>query len=457
MDYDEFLASKKIEVRPSGFDIDPLDLNSMLFDFQKDIVKWALKKGKAAIFAGTGLGKTLVQLEWAKHIVNYAGGKILIVSPLAVAEQTKREGSKLGINVNVCKSDNDIKDGINITNYDRLHLFDAKKFVGVVLDESSILKSFEGKIRNNIIESFRYTPYKLACTATPAPNDHMELGNHAEFLGVMNRTEMLATYFVHDGGKTSQWRLKGHAVKPFWEWVASWAVMLTLPSDLGYKDNGFRLPPLNIHQVVVNRNGYRIKKSLSITERRDARRSSLDSRVKAAADLANNFDEPVIIWCDLNVESDMLASAIKNSVEVRGSQDSDIKASLLEKFGNGEVQKLISKAKIAGFGLNWQHCSKIVFVGISDSFESYYQAVRRCWRFGQKKPVDVYVITSEAEGAVVENIRRKEEDFSKMLSGMIAATQQITASNIRSTFREYDQYKPTLPMIIPQWLYTQTT
>ncbi len=456
MNYTEFLASKKIEVKPSGFTVEQSNINPLLFQFQKDIVSWSLQKGKSCIFAGTGLGKTLMQLEWAKHVRDHIDGNVLIVAPLAVVEQTKREGQKIDVNINICKYKSDVIDGINITNYERLDNFDVDEFDGVVLDESSILKSFEGKIRTNIINKFNNTPFKLACTATPSPNDTMELMNHAEFVGVMTRTEALSLWFVHDGGETQKWRLKGHAVKSFWEWVASWAVMLNLPSDLGYEDNGFKLTPLNISQIVVDDDGYMIREAKTLTDRRDARRNSLDKRIKKASDIANSFDEPVIVWCDLNIESEMLRKNIKDSIEVKGSQDSEYKADMLNKFSKQEYMKLISKPSIAGFGMNWQHCSKMIFTGLSDSFEQYYQAVRRCWRFGQTKPVDVYVITSKAEGAVVKNIERKEKEFNEMLSGMIAATQEITKKNIRATYRNVDEYIPTVEMTVPSWLVSET-
>ena len=281
--YNEFLKGKRISIKSSGFDV--TDISDHLFDFQRDIVKWAVKKGKCAVFAGTGLGKTLMQLEWAKHIHAHEDKPVLILAPLAVASQTVAEGIKFGIAVTLCRSQDDIVNGVNITNYDMLHKFEPDKFCGIVLDESSILKSFTGKVRNQIIESFAMTPFKLACTATPAPNDHMELGNHAEFLGVMDRSEMLAMFFVHDGGNTSQWRLKGHSVGAFWEWMASWAVMLTIPSDLGYENNEFDLPSLKVNPVVVDKTGYRIKEVQTLTERRDARRNSLDKRVTATVDL----------------------------------------------------------------------------------------------------------------------------------------------------------------------------
>lgn len=432
-DYEEFLKSKQFKAIPSGFVA--TDINPKLFKFQADITKWACKKGKAAIFAGTGLGKTAIQLEWANQVCKHSGGNVLILAPLAVAQQTTDEGAKFGILVNLCRKQEDVKPGINITNYEMLDHFDAKSFVGVVLDESSILKSFEGKVRTQIIDSFRETSYRLACTATPAPNDHMELGNHAEFLNIMTRTEMLSMYFVHDGGETQKWRLKGHAKGAFWKWVASWAVMLQMPSDLGYEDNGFKLPPLNIEQIVVDKSGYIVKEALTLQDRRGARRDSLDQRVAKVAEIVNASEGPWLVWCDLNVEADALKKAIPGSTEIRGSDDPEKKAQAARDFAAGNIKVLISKSSIFGFGLNFQLCHKMVFTGLSDSFEQYYQAVRRCWRFGQKEQVDVYVVTSEREGAVVKNIKRKEREFGIMLSGMIAETQEITKENLQSSER----------------------
>jgi hypothetical protein len=436
--YELFLESKIRKYEESGFTTD--EINPLLFDFQIDIVTWCLKKGKAAIFAGTGLGKTGMQLEWAKKVCEYTAGNVLILAPLAVSEQTVREGLKFGIEVNICREQSEIKPGINITNYEMLHKFDCDSFSGVVLDESSILKSFTGKVRTEIIEAFRDVPYRLACTATPSPNDYMELGNHAEFLNVMTRSQMLSMYFVHDGGETSKWRLKGHCQTAFWDWVASWSVMLSNPTDLGYENHFFDLPKLTIHEIIVDEEyPYAIAKTLS--ERRDARKDTVDLRVSKAAEIANSLNEPVIIWCDRNDESLDLKNSINESVEIRGSHTQEYKKDKLEGFANEQFLKLVSKPSICGFGMNWQHCSKMIFTGLSDSFEQYYQAVRRCWRAGQTKDVDIWIVTSKREGAVVENIKRKEVLFAGMLSGMIAATQDITKENIKATKREENVYK----------------
>ena len=456
MKYQDFLKKKKITVIPSGFNVSHEDLNHKLFDFQKDMVKWAVKKGKAALFTGCGTRKSAMQLKWARLVHEHTEGNVLILAPLAVSFQTVREGKKFGINVNICRTQRDVKEGINITNYEMLKHFDANSFAGVILDESSILKDFASKTRNAIIDTFRETPYKLACTATPAPNDYMELGNHSEFLGVMTRTEMLSMFFTHDGGNTSKWRLKKHAVKDFWEWVASWAVMMEQPSDLGYHNNGFVLPPLNVHQITVktlqNSTSLFTTEAQTLLERQRARKETINDRVAKCAELINGSNEPWIIWCNLNEESEKLVRAIDGAVEIRGSHSPEYKEQKMLEFTEGRILRLVSKPSIAGHGMNWQHCSNIAFVGLSDSFEEYYQAIRRCWRFGQTKPVNVYIITSEAEGTVVANVQRKEREFKEMLKGMIAATSEISKANIRNTARLEDSYNPQVTMVLPEWL-----
>ena len=322
MNYEEFLATKKKAAVSIGFEVSKENLNGNLFDWQKDIVYWALRKGRCALFEDCGLGKTLQQLEWANLVSEHTGCPVLILAPLAVAEQTKREGEKFGIDVTVAREQSDISEGVNVTNYEILNHFDPSIFGGVVLDESSILKNFNGKTRNEIIEAFERTPYKLSCTATPAPNDFMELGNQAEFLGVMSRTEMLATYFTHDGGETSKWRLKGHAQDDFWEWLATWAVVLTKPSDLGYSDDGFLLPKMETFEHVVKSGVNFIGDNVSffadvaqtLNDRRSARRNSMDERCELAAKLVEQKrDEQWLIWCDLNAESETLHRIIQTA------------------------------------------------------------------------------------------------------------------------------------------------
>ena len=455
MNYEQFLQRKQFEQVIAGFDVEKDELHSTLFEFQKDVVKWALKKGKAAIFAGTGLGKTLMQLEWAKQVYKKTGNNVLILAPLAVASQTVREASKIDLSVNHIRQ-NEITDGINITNYEQLHNIDTSKFGAIVLDESSILKNFSGRIRTEITDTFKNIPYKLACTATPAPNDHMELGTHAEFVEVMTRTEMLSMFFVHDGGETQKWRLKGHAESKFWEWVASWGVMVTKPSDLGYDDGAYNLPPLNMSEVVVE--GVASENELvptfaqTLMERRRARRNSLNERVAKAAELVHATDEQFLIWCDLNDESKLLAESIKESVEIKGSDKPEHKENAMLDFADGKIKRLVTKPQIAGMGLNWQNCRNMVFVGLSDSFEQVFQAIRRCWRFGQDKEVNVYIVISEQEGAVLENIKRKERDFEIMQNGMIKFTKAITNKNIKQTSLEKTAYAPSEKIQLPSFL-----
>ena len=450
MNYLEFLQNKSFVLESSGFDIEKEKLNQMMFEYQKDIVRWALKKGRACIFADCGLGKTLMQLEWAYQVHNQTNENVLILAPLSVCEQTKREGQIFGYDVNICETQNDVIQGINITNYEKLDKFVAKEFMGIVLDESSILKSFTGKVRTQIINNFERIPYKLACTATPAPNDYMELGNHSEFCGVMRRSEMLAMFFVHDGGETSKWRLKGHAQDVFWQWMASWAVFVDNPNNIGYEIDGYNLPELNIKEIIVD-GDEPITDSLTLTERRQARKDSLVQRCQMAAELVNNSAEQWIVWCDLNNESHKLHELINESVEVQGSDKDSHKASSMLKFSNREIKCLVTKPKIAGFGMNWQNCHNMIFTGLSDSYEQYYQALRRCWRFGQKHPVNVYIIISAKEGCVKKNIERKQIDFLRMQSQMTELTKEITKKELKSTCRISTPYEPIEEMKLPEW------
>lgn len=445
MDYTEFLETKATFDEPSGFE--PYKLGEFLFPFQAAIVRWALRRGRAAIFADTGMGKTIMQLEWANRVCEYTGGNVLILAPLAVSAQTVREGAQFGIAAKYCRSQEDIEPGITVTNYEMLHEFDCSKFVGVVLDESSILKSFTGKIRNQIIEIFGRTPYRLACTATPAPNDFIELGNHSEFLGTMTRPEMLAMFFINDMSTVQKWRLKGHAQQDFWKWLCSWAVMIKKPSDIGYSDDGFDLPPLRVHEVVVSVPTDRALPGMlfpmeaqTLMERKQERKLSTPERVAKCAELVNGTDGHWIVWCNLNVESESVTREIDGAVEVRGSHSREYKEKAMMDFTEGKIRVLVSKQSICGFGMNWQHCHQQAFLGLSDSWEAYYQAVRRCWRFGQKSPVDVHVITADTEGAVVRNIKRKEEQAESMAKEMIENTQDITRETIKGTERTESTY-----------------
>lgn len=433
--YHDFIATKRLADVPTGHEVAASDITAKLFPFQRDIVRWALKRGRAAIFADCGLGKTPMQLEWARHVP----GPVLILAPLAVAEQTRREGEKFGIPVVVARKQSDAG-RITVANYEMLEHFDPAHFAGIVLDESSILKSYTGAFRNQIIESFGATPYRLACTATPAPNDFVELGNHADFLGAMSRTEMLSMFFVHDGGETQSWRLKGHAETAFWDWVCSWAVMLRKPSDLGYSDEGFILPPIEYHEHLIDADPLDAGSlfdcdPVSMDDRRRARKSSIADRVGKAASLVNATDERWLVWCDLNDESRALCDAIPDAVEVCGADKQAHKESAMLRFAAGEIRVLVTKPRIAGFGMNFQACANMAFVGLSDSYEALYQSIRRCWRFGQKNPVSVHIITASTEGAVLHNVKRKEQDAEKMAKAMVERMSEINRAEIQGTTR----------------------
>lgn len=450
--YRDFLDEKSYVLESTGFQVSQQDLNPKLFQYQKDIVRWALAKGKAAVFSDCGTGKTAIQLAWADEICRRTGGTVLVLAPLAVADQTRREGEKFGITSYVVSSQQDIVSGaINITNYEKLDKFVSSSFIGVVLDESSILKSFTGKVRTAIIDRFTKTDFRLACTATPAPNDYMELGNHAEFLGVMRRKEMLSMFFVHDGGQTSKWRLKGHAEDMFWQWMATWACFLDNPKSLGYDQGGFDLPSLRVHEVIADGDTAE-NIPLSLTERRQVRKDSMDARVSVAANLVNNSTEQWLVWCDLNAESAALKNAIDDAVEVKGSDTNAHKSDSMLNFSSGAVKCLVTKPSICGFGMNWQNCRKMIFVGLSDSYEKYYQAVRRCWRFGQSDPVDVYIIISRKEGCVKENIARKEADAERMKQEMLQYTKEITKKELQQTCRMSSPYDAQKQMQLPHWM-----
>lgn len=453
-DYESFLSAKS--ARPS-FSACPRvgDVSDSLFPFQRALVDWALRRGRAALFADTGLGKTRMQLEWARHAAS--SGPVLILAPLAVAEQTVREGQVSGVNVVYARRPVDAP--ITITNYDLLEHFADRPWAGVVLDESSILKAYDGKTRNAIIGAFQQVPYRLACTATPAPNDYTELGNHSEFLGVKTRTEMLSEYFVHDGGSTADWRVKGHAQDDFWSWVCSWGAAVKKPSDIGYSDDGYDLPPLQMHEHVIPvehqeawSEGYLFAPHVkTLAEQRATRRMTIGKRVQLAAGLAAG-DGPAIVWCELNDEADAIEQAIPDAVQVRGADAPDDKARKLVGFANGEHRVLVSKPSICGHGLNWQHCARVVFVGASHSYEQTYQAVRRCWRFGQQRAVDVHIIRAETESAIVANYRRKEADAERLSARMVEHMRAFMKAEIGVAVRETRGYAPSVRMRVPEWI-----
>lgn len=422
--YEQFLKSKAIVAPVTGFEIAADAVSPILYDFQRDIVRWALKRGKAAVFADCGLGKSFIQLEWARLVSRY--GAVLIVAPLAVARQTIKEGLKIHVEVSYVKTKDDIgKSGIYITNYERLDSFVGVQLAGIVCDESSILKSIDGATRSLLLSEFTAISYRLCCTATPCPNDIAELANHAEFLGVMKRNEMLASFFVHD---QDGWRMRGHAARPFYRWMASWSIALKSPADIGYDGSLFVLPELRIHDETVitewRKPGELFPGRLKgITDRSDVRKSSVVDRVQRAAEIARKADGQVIIWCGLNPEADSVAEAL-DAVNVSGSDEPEAKAEAFERFVNGQYRILVTKGKIGGFGMNFQNCSTMIFLGMSDSYELYYQCIRRCWRYGQTNPVDVHVVVTDHEIEIVDNVRRKEREAEAMSREIIEAARQ---------------------------------
>lgn len=454
--YNDLIARKSAATPSSGFDV--AELAPHLFPHQQDLVRWALRRGRAAIFADTGLGKGLMLLEWARHVSNR--GRVLILAPLAVGPQLAAEGKRFGVDARYCRQDDGAQ--IAITNYEMLHAFDASQFVGVVLDESSILKSYDGKTKQRLLDAFKNTPYRLACTATPAPNDFTELGNHSEFLGLKTRVEMLAEYFVHDGGSTQDWRVKGHAVTPFWRWVATWGAVVKLPSDLGYDDGAFKLPPLDMIEHVVPSTDHDIKASgqlfameaKTLQEQRAVRRGTIASRVARAAEIIRDSKrDQFVVWCELNDEQDALADELGDlCVSIDGSTDDDKKIAMHNEWLTGEARVLISKPAIFGYGLNWQHCHRVIFIGASHSYERTYQSIRRCWRFGQTKPVVVDLVRSELEAAIVENYRRKESDAAKMAAEMTVHVGDAVRAEVRGLSREFNPYKPAARLAVPGWL-----
>lgn len=419
--YEEFLESKRKRFTGHGIDVRPDDLCQSLFPFQRAITAWALAKGRASVFAGTGLGKTRIQLEWARHL----DGTRLIVAPLAVGGQTAHEAKEIGMRIQVVREQANIMPGhIHIVNYDRLHLFDDVAVDAVVLDESSILKNYAGAFRNQVTERFRDTRFKLCATATPSPNDYMELGTHAEFMGAMSRMEMLATFFMHDGGDTSQWRLKRHARRDFWEWVASWACVLSHPRDLGFDQDGYDLPPLDIREHVVDAGhdafgGLFGGGTVSATTLHSTLKESAEERVAVVAQLvAAEPLVPWLIWVNTDHEQNLIEKAVQGLVSVRGSDSQDVKEDRLLGFTGGKYKRLVTKPSIAGFGMNWQHCNRMVFCGVTYSFEQTYQAMRRCWRFGQSSPVHAHIVTCAGTDAVKAALKAKESAYDEMAAEM---------------------------------------
>jgi DNA modification methylase/superfamily II DNA or RNA helicase len=444
-DYDSFIKNKIRKAQEYGFD--PSPITAPLFDWQKQVVQWAIKKGRAALFEECGLGKTFQQLEWAHQVSIHTKKPVLILTPLAVAKQTESEALKFGYQAKVVSDESEI-DGssIYITNYDKLDHFDSIEFGGVVLDESSILKNFTGKTRRRLTDRFSDTRFRLCCTATPSPNDYTEFGQHADFLGVCSPMQMLATYFVNDTFNTGDWRLKKHAETTFWEWVSSWAACISKPSDIGYPDDGYDLPKLNLETIIVDVDEvegaddgemFRIS-TLSATTMHKELRMTAQQRVDEVAKLVNSSDESWIVWCNTNLESDMLKKAISDGIEVKGSDTAKYKENAANGFVSGEHRVLISKSGIFGYGMNWQHCRNVAFVGLSYSFEDFYQALRRSYRFGQKREVNAYIVHATTEGAIMKTIKRKIAQHEEMQSQMKIAAECFRESTNRKNIMKTD-------------------
>lgn len=422
MNYTDFLEAKTQLGGNHGFD--PLWMPDFLYPFQQSLVEWATRKGRAAIFADCGLGKTPMQLVWAENVCRKTDGRVLILTPLAVAPQTVREAGKFGIDAQQSR-DGVAMRRITVTNYQQLQKFNSQEFAGVVCDESSILKNFDGVFRREITDFMRKLPYRLLCTATAAPNDYVELGTSAEALGVMERKHMLAQFFTHDGGDTSAWRVKGHAREHvFWRWVCSWARACRKPSDLGFSNEGFDLPKLQVnrHQVSTAKplDGYLLDlPAVGLEEQRSDLRRTINERSAMAAKLVNSHNRPAVCWTNLNQEADTITRLIPGALNVQGSDSDEFKEEAFDAFVTGKLRVIVSKPTIAGFGLNWQHCSDMS-VFPSHSYEQYYQLVRRCWRFFQKRPVTVDMITTDGQANVLANMEAKERAASHMFSQLVA-------------------------------------
>lgn len=458
--YRDIIAASRGAFVPTGFDGD-FDLPSSLFPHQRAAVEFSLRAGASANFLDTGLGKTRAALSWGQEVVSRTNRPVLMLAPLGVTRQHKTEADEIGVNAVVSRDGGPQEAQIVIANYERLHLFDATEFAGIILDESSILKSFSGQTTKRLIETFKRTPYRLACTATPAPNDHTELGTHAEFLGVMTRDQMLMRWFLHDSADTGTWRLKGHGVRPFWDWVASWARCVSRPSDLGFSDDGFEMPELRMHRHLVaadrltgrgeEKDGqahlFRMP-DMSATSVHTEKRLTCQARAEAvAAIVAAEPNEPWTVWVETDYDADAIMAAIPDAVEVRGSMTPEQKEDRLSGFTKGDIRVLVTKASIAGFGLNWQHCARTVFAGMSFSYEAFYQAVRRHWRFRQTRPVDCHVVFADTEAAIWDVVSRKAGDHDAMKREMTLAMARAHRAETR-----LHSYQPQKPASLPAWV-----
>lgn len=470
MDYQTFLESKKLVAPSVGIEVDKWEINQKLFTFQQAVVKVALSKGRYALFEECGLGKSFQQIEWARIVAERTGGKVLILAPLAVASQTILEGLKLGVDITYCRSSQEVNEAstsIVISNYEMLKALDPSVFIGVVLDESSILKSFMGATKRLILEAFRATPYRLACTATPAPNDHLELGNHAEFLGVMPANEMLMRWFINDTMQAGNYRLKKWSEGDYWRWVTTWAVCISKPSDLGYSDDMFELPPLHFHQHGVAVDHTRawadgklfLEGNLNATNIWKDKSATLEIRCAKALEIVqSNPDKPWIVWCDLNEESGYIAHRLPKGsyFEVKGSDRMQDKEARLLGFAKNEVPVLVTKAEIAGLGMNFQHCADMVYVGSNFSYEKLHQSLRRCYRFRQTRPVNAHIIVSETDNNLIAAINRKQKAFAEMQRSMTAAMRQhgLFGGGQRKALIDYN---PQVEATLPDWLYSKAS
>lgn len=455
MDYQDFLARKAIKAPLRGMKSTP-ELSGHLFPHQADTTAFLLEAGRGAAFLDTGMGKTNVEFEFGRQVVEYTNKPVLLLAPCAVGKQHEREAEKFGIDAKVVKSSSEIKEPkIYISNYERLHLFNKEDFAGLILDESSIVKSFAGVTTRKLMGFGEGLQWKLAATATPAPNDHMELGQHSQFLDVMKSNEMLARWFIADQSEMGRYRLKKHGVDAYWSWVASWARCVGKPSDLGYSDEGFILPPLNIHQHIVETDItegaegmlFRIP-DMSATAIHKEKRLTSKARAEKIADIVRSEkDEPWMIWVETDYDADSIMELLPEAVEVRGSMKPEVKEERLNDFSQGKIRVLVSKPSIAGFGLNWQHCARTAFVGLSFSYEMFYQAIRRFWRFGQKRPVECHIAMADTETAIWQTIQRKKHDHEVMKAQMFEAMKrEVLHKGVKNP------YQPTKKATMPTWL-----
>lgn len=458
--YHDIIAASRGAFVPTGFDGD-FDLPSSLFPHQRASVEFSLRAGSSAMFLDTGLGKTRSALAWGQEVVSRTNKPVLMLAPLGVTRQHAREADDIGIESVVSREGGPQEAQIVIANYERLHLFDPSDFAGIILDESSILKSFTGQTTKRLIEAFSRMPYRLACTATPAPNDHTELGTHAEFLSVMTRDQMLMRWFLHDSADTGTWRLKGHGVRPFWDWVASWARCISKPSDLGFSDHGFEMPELRMHRHLVaadrltgrgeEKDGqahlFRMP-DMSATSVHTEKRLTCEARARMVADIvAAEPGEPWTVWVETDYDADAIMAVIPDAIEVRGSMTAEQKEERLTAFTQGAIRVLVTKASIAGFGLNWQHCARTVFAGMSFSYEAFYQAVRRHWRFRQTRPVDCHVVFADTEAAIWDVVTRKAGDHDAMKREMTQAMARAHRTETR-----LHSYQPQTLASLPAWV-----